>query len=302
MSLSIDCYRQGDYAVPMVSAARDCPAFQRNKHAEKCLPLSIANTAGWWFLCPEGVTITWNGGPEASDLTVVFDGDGQSGDREGRFAWAKSHFKTGYVTFETGWLLKTSANWQIWAKGPPNHIKDGVAPLEGIVESEWLDYSFTMNWAMTRPGQVRFEKGEPFCFITAVQLQPIIDCQPVRHLLTDNPELMMNVSAGTREREAFLKRMDGDASARKRGWMGRYMRGEQPEGSTAPRPQNHHHKIRTKAPCEPPSHAAPKVPALPVQRMRAFDRLNWGDGADLQHLGTALNLTSPAAVELPVEA
>ena len=250
MTLTLDCYSYGDFAVPLVPGSRDCALFERNRHAEKCLPLSIANTAGWSLLCPDGITITWNGGPSDTDLVVEFDHPERwapTPDRPHAKPFAKSHFKTGVVTFDVGWLFRTSPGWQILAKGPPNSLKDGIVPLEGIIETEWLDYSFTMNWAMTRPGVIRFEKDEPFCFITPIQLQPFIDCQPVEHRLEHHPELMANVRAGGVERDEFMARMRaGDAQAIKRGWMGRYMRGEQPAGSTAPRPERHYHKIRGK--------------------------------------------------------
>ena len=67
----------------------------------------------------------------------------------------------------------------MWAMGPPNHIKDGIQPLAGLVETDWLPFPFTMNWLFTRPGTVRFEKGEPFCFITLAQDKPLEEFEPV---------------------------------------------------------------------------------------------------------------------------
>ena len=73
------------------------------------------------------------------------------------------------LTFHPGYLFRTPPGWSMWAMGPPNHIKDGIQPLAGLVETDWLPFPFTMNWIFTRPGTVRFEKGEPFCFITLMQ-------------------------------------------------------------------------------------------------------------------------------------
>ena len=51
-------------------------------------------------------------------------------------------------------------------KGPANHIKDGIQPLEGIVETDWLMSTFTMNWKLTRICEwVSFKKDEPFCML-----------------------------------------------------------------------------------------------------------------------------------------
>ncbi len=48
----------------------------------------------------------------------------------------------------------------MWVGGPPNHIKDGIQPLTGLVETDWLPFPFTMNWMFTRKGSVRWERGQ----------------------------------------------------------------------------------------------------------------------------------------------
>jgi len=41
-----------------------------DRHAYRCLPLSIANAHGWDILCPIAVAVDWNGGRRTEDLTV----------------------------------------------------------------------------------------------------------------------------------------------------------------------------------------------------------------------------------------
>ena len=49
-------------------------------------------------------------------------------------------------------------------RGPAKTIKDGVAPLEGLIETDWATSSFTMNWKVARPFEsIRFQKGDPIC-------------------------------------------------------------------------------------------------------------------------------------------
>lgn len=256
MKFELESFLQGG-AVPMVPGDRKCALFRDNEHAVRCLPLSIANTVGWQLLCPDGVTIEWNGGPGGADLKITFDHPERwaltDDDKSRPPAFAKSHFQTGIVTFQIGRLFRTSEGWSLWAMGPPNNYKDGIAPLSGVIETYWLDYSFTMNWKMTRPGQVRFEEGEAFCFITPTCIPAIAECQPVEHAITDFPELAANVRAGGVERDALMERMrSGDKDAIEHPWGRRYWRGEQPEGSTAPAPQVHYSKVRTKAPIAGP--------------------------------------------------
>ena len=103
--------------------------------------------------------------------------------------FVKSHFSHGVLTFHPGYLFRTPPGWSMWAMGPPNHVKDGIQPLAGLVETDWLPFPFTMNWLFTRPGKVRFEKGEPFCFITLIQDKPLHEIQPVIRRMDSNPEL-----------------------------------------------------------------------------------------------------------------
>jgi len=263
MKFELDSYLSPG-AVEMVPASRKCALFNENKHAERCLPLSIANTIGWEFLCPDGVAITWDGGPGEQSLTVAFDNPerwAKSKDDHTRpQPFAKSHFATGVVTFDIGRLMRTPPEWSLLATGKPNDYRDGIAPLTGVIETDWLNYTFTMNWKMTRPGTVRFEKGEAFCFVTPIQIAPIVECQPVDHQLADYPELAANVRAGGVERDHLLARMAaGDPDTIKHPWGRRYWLGQQPEGSTAPTPAVHYNKVRTKAPVVAPRPALPTL-------------------------------------------
>ena len=261
MKFELDSYLSPG-AVEMIPASRKCALFRDNKHAEKCLPLSIANTIGWEFLCPDGVTITWDGGPSEEALTVVFDHPERWAtartDTSRPQPFAKSHFATGVVTFDIGRLLRTPPGWSLMVTGKPNDYRDGIYPLTGVIETDWLDYTFTMNWKMTRPGTVRFEQGEAFAFVTPIQIAPIVECQPVEHSLADHPELAGNVRAGAIERDQLMARLKArDPETVKHPWGRRYWLGQQPEGSTAPAPAVHYNKVRTK-----PNLVAPK-PDLP---------------------------------------
>ncbi|MFZ5668159.1 MAG: DUF6065 family protein [Pseudomonadota bacterium] len=213
------------------------------RHPYRCLPLSMANTTGWELLCPVGFTMEWNGG--AHQDCIVFDPDPGHPDFHD---WVKSHFSRGIVTFHPGYLFRTPPGWSMWAMGPPNHIKDGIQPLAGLVETDWLPFPFTMNWMFTRPGRVRFEKGEPFCFITLSQDRAMAEIQPVTRSLASNQDLRLQYDAWYRQRAEFnarLTRQDPDAV--RDAWQRYYFKGELPE-DTGPAPKDHVNKRRLKAP------------------------------------------------------
>jgi hypothetical protein len=121
-------------------------------HAYKCLPLVIANQWGWQILCPTDVTVTWNGQSHISGLQI---------DVAPQYLPAiKSQFGAGIVTFSPPWLFRTPPGWNLYLKGPSNRWKPNCVPLEGVIETWWLNYTFTLNWKLIAPGTVSFARGE----------------------------------------------------------------------------------------------------------------------------------------------
>lgn len=128
------------------------------RFAYRCLPLNIANTHGWEILCTTAFSAIWDGRPGLDAIRI----EAQSG----AGAPAISHFGNGVLTFHVPCLFKTEPGVDLFATGPINRPKDGIAPLTGIIETDWSPYTFTMNWMFTRPQQrVSFEADEPFCHI-----------------------------------------------------------------------------------------------------------------------------------------
>lgn len=242
MGFELTCFRMRPDAAEIRPARRERAIFDANRHAYRCLPLVTANAAGWELLCPSGVTIEWNGGPTIADLRIACDDCF-------RLPFVISNFATGIATFELGWLFRTSPGYDLWAMGPPNDPKDGIAPLSGLIETDWMPYTFTMNWKMTRPGRVRFEKDEPFCFLTPAQISSVADCRPIERSITDDADLLATLAAWTAERTAFMDRFRaGDPEALRNPWGRRYFKGEQAPGSVTDGPTRHFQKLRAAAP------------------------------------------------------
>jgi hypothetical protein len=134
--------------------------MNENPNAYHCLPLVMANQWGWQVLCPTDVRVTWDGSLGVSGLTVAVNP---------RFAATiKSQFGSGIVTFSVPWLFRTPPGWDLYVKGPSNRWKANCAALEGVVETWWLNYTFTLNWKIVEPGTVGFAAGE-----SLAQLVPV---------------------------------------------------------------------------------------------------------------------------------
>lgn len=152
-----------------------------NGFAYRCLPLTVANGFGWNFLCPYKFTARWNGKDDIGAVTFDFYGERP---------FALSHFGSGIITFHTGYLMRTEPGVNLYVKGPANNPKRGVTYLEGIVETDWLPFTFTMNWKCTEPNyEITFEKDEPFCTIFPYQRNYIETFEPVIDTIDNNPDL-----------------------------------------------------------------------------------------------------------------
>jgi hypothetical protein len=216
-------------AIEPARAARDWMDTTGERFAYRCIPLSIANASGWEILSPVAFQATWTGGTLRSSLSI-----GSSDDRARADRLAASHFGHGVLTFHTGYLFRTSPGWALWVRGSPNSAKRNLVPLDGLVETDWLDFPFTMNWRFTRPGTVQFEKGEPFCFITPVAHALLDRMQPEIRQLEEEPALKAAYEARTKDRGDFnarLAALDPDTIAA--GWQRHYVRGEDADGRTA---------------------------------------------------------------------
>jgi hypothetical protein len=212
------------------------------RHPYRCLPLTMANSTGWEILCPMAFTAEWNGGVHNTDITLTPDRPHPDFEDV-----VKSHFSHGVLTFHPGYLFRTPEGWSMWAMGPPNHVKDGIQPLVGLVETDWLPFPFTMNWHFTRPGKVRFEKGEPFCFITLVKDREVETFDLVQRSLASDVDLAGQYTAWREKRDQFNARLyKGDPETIREAWQRFYFKGEMPD-EIGPAPTTHTNKRRMKS-------------------------------------------------------
>lgn len=196
-----------------------------DRFAYRCLPMTIANACGWELLCPTGFTATWNGGKHnKADISIQFD--------EACHPFTQSHFMHGILTFHTGYLFRTPRDANLWVRGPVNSPKHGIQPLEGIVETDWTPATFTMNWIFTEPGEIRFEKGEPFCAILPYPRLYIEQFEGQFASLADHPDLQARFETWQRGRGEFLQNLPNpDHPANKQRWQKDYMLGKVDAGA-----------------------------------------------------------------------
>ena len=221
--IAYEIYQQTD--MPLTPAPINRPWMDDTQHryAYRCLPLTLANQAGWVIGNPTGFTVYWNGGPRVEDVVLTFDNQRP----EKRIS---SLFGHGVVTFNMPYLFRTPENINLWVKGPTNSPKDGVHALEGIVETDWTAASFTMNWKLTRPNHVvRFDVGEPICMVVPYPRGLPDSLSPRRQALDSDAEVSRAYRRWSADRDEFHRLVAaGDKEAIERGWQKDYFQGRDP--------------------------------------------------------------------------
>src|SRR3954451_4429284 len=150
----------------------------------RCLPLLMANESGWALLNPAAFSATWTGGDSPDDVTIEWAADAPS------YRPVSSHFGYGTITWQLPFLFRTSEGYNLLARGLPNVVKDGIGPLEGLVETDWSMAGFTMNWRFRRPGStIAFEADEPFCQLVPQRRGELESFQVHEADLEDDPHL-----------------------------------------------------------------------------------------------------------------
>jgi len=204
-----------------------------NKFAYRCLPLIMGNSIGWQVSVNFSFVAYWNGGVNTSDMSLgFFEKDNQklSGQRHA----VQSHFGSGILTFSIPWIFRTNRGHNLFVTGPINEPKDGITPLSGIVETDWLPFTFTMNWKVTAVNRpIEFKAGDVIC-----QFFPYPRGYPEKFIaLTDdvsnNLAVMNEYNKWENSRTTFNKRLadPNDPEVTGKDWERTYFKGEHKDGS-----------------------------------------------------------------------
>ncbi|USU07948.1 DUF6065 family protein [Sphingomonadaceae bacterium OTU29MARTA1] len=238
--MKLTCYVHPFWQPRLRPAAprRDWMDETPERFAYRCLPLAIANAHGWEIGSPCGFAARWDGGMGAAAVEIVYDTGSDPNHRP------VSLFGAGTITFHVEGLFRTQPGWNLSVGGSPNATKHGIAPLAGIIETDWSPYTFTMNWRFTKPDEwVRFEEDEPICFLFPVERGVLDRVEAVIRPLADLPELEDGFARWSASRTAFqehVARTNPPAPADR--WQKLYYRGVGPDGE--PGPVDHQTKMR----------------------------------------------------------
>jgi hypothetical protein len=228
---SLIAYRVTEWpAMKLVTAprTREWMDATRNRFANRCLPLLMANQAGWWVLNSHPIRVTWTGGWDPACVKI------QSLDGSSHYP-ASGHFGEGVLTFNLPFLFRTPPGVNLHVKGPANLLKDGIQALEGVIETDWSISTFTMNWKFTRTNwPITFEKDEPICMVSPQQRGYIESFDPRVRDVRDDPQTAIAYQKWAASRSSFIEAVKSPESlAAQEKWQKHYFKGLDIDGRPA---------------------------------------------------------------------
>jgi hypothetical protein len=233
--ITLTAYRIFDPAFPIVPAppSRDWMEATDERNALRCLPMLIANQSGWLILNTHRVVAVWDGGDKPPNLHIQYHPTNPP------YPQARSIFGYGILTWTIPYLFRTPPGYNLHARGPANMPKDGISALEGIVEADWSESTFTMNWKLTRPKHpVVFDVDEPICMIVPTQRSELERVMPRVRPLGDEPDLQARLEVWRQSRAEFQKQLQIPGTKESEsGWQRHYFQGQAITGTVAPEHQ-----------------------------------------------------------------
>jgi hypothetical protein len=132
--MNVKLYRLFDQAVTLQPAAEG-QTWRMSHPALDSEPLyAHAAQQGWNLLCPLAFATTWNGGSRPEDIEIRLEGASVDGASSAP-AFVQSNLGEGLLTFYPGYQFKTEGAYVLWLRGPVNAPKDGLYPLESMVDA-----------------------------------------------------------------------------------------------------------------------------------------------------------------------
>jgi hypothetical protein len=158
----------------------------KSSYSYKCLPLRIANELGWEIGCPTTFTCVWDGGESKESIKLSFENPNDLH----KNITVKSHFGSGILTFSLPYIMRTPKKKSIYIRGPTNFYKEYCQYLDAVIETDWINYSFTYNIKINKKDSIiSFTKGEPICSFIILNLEEISNTHLINKNINENKML-----------------------------------------------------------------------------------------------------------------
>jgi hypothetical protein len=200
-------YDYEEFKIAPLHRKRDWMNLTQDAYAYQCMPLNIANDYGWAVLSPTQFTAEWDGTEELNAVKIKYEDDS--------YDFAHSHFGHGVLTISVDFVIRTSKEISIYIRGIPNEAVDGLQPLDAIVETDWLPFTFTYNYKFLKPCKIRFEKDEPLFSFFPIKRGDIESYEILSQKIESDKRFYSEYLKYSDSRQLYLDNMDDQEIALK---------------------------------------------------------------------------------------
>lgn len=124
-------------------------------HAYYCLPLAVGNQYGFIIKSLRDFDISWNGTQDDAVITFINEDNSEK-------QIIKTGFRSGIVTIQNQFSLKTPPGINLMTIQPPNSFIPGCFAMTGVIECDNIKRDFTFNLKVTVPNiTINVRKGDP---------------------------------------------------------------------------------------------------------------------------------------------
>lgn len=163
--MTFKVYKHPDYDTDffVLKTNRDWMDNSLDKHAYKCLPVTLANCLGWSFSLPEDISFILH---SSTDTVEILSGEKYSSvDRT-----------NGTISFISGITIQSDIPESLLIMPVPNQFIDGVSPFTSIINTSVLKAPIPSAWKITRHDEViSIKSGTPIAAIIPISLKGLQD-------------------------------------------------------------------------------------------------------------------------------
>lgn len=153
-------YRHPDYDTNffVLKPNRDWMDSSIDKHAYKCLPVTLANCLGWSFSIPEDISFILHS--STSTVEILSGSKYASVDRTNET-----------ISFISGLTIQSDSPTSLLIMPVPNQFIDGISPFTSVVNTSVLKAPIPSAWKITGyDKKITIKSGTPIAAIIPISL------------------------------------------------------------------------------------------------------------------------------------
>jgi len=166
---NVEIYKMGSNSADVfqLPIKRDWMDKTFDKHAYRCLPVSLSNGLGLGISFPEDISFVWDGITDTSpDHIKILEGEKYCSLGRGNAT----------LSFNTGLMIKTDENTTMLQMPVPNLFIEGVSPYTTLISTSFFDAPFPCAWRITAPYKViKIKAGTPIIALLPMSLKKLED-------------------------------------------------------------------------------------------------------------------------------